>query len=79
MEKIFVSTIEGLALSTNGGKTFTVKTVKDGLNSNVIREVYSSGNTVYAATDDGLSIPGSPAQASAAARGSRGGAIPSCP
>jgi hypothetical protein len=36
--------------------TFTNKTTTDGLGSNDVRGVYANGNTIYAATTNGLSI-----------------------
>jgi len=48
--------VGGLGISTNGGKTFTVRTTADGLGDNFVNGVYVAGGTVYAATNGGLSI-----------------------
>lgn len=46
----------GLSISTDGGATFTRKTMDNGLGSNAVNKVWASGSTVYAATAAGLSI-----------------------
>lgn len=69
---IYVSTFAGgasLAVSSNGGSSFTTYSTTNGLGSNTGRGVFVSGGSVYAATDGGLSIaqlpapPASPAPA----------------
>ena len=55
-DTIYAATNGGLSISTNGGTTFTNKTVANSLGNNVVRGVYASGSTIYAATYAGLSI-----------------------
>lgn len=47
---IYVGASDGLYISTDGGATFTNKTIA------TVYDVYASGSNVYAATDGGLSI-----------------------
>jgi hypothetical protein len=47
-----------LSISTDGGTTFTNKTTADGLGNNIVKGVYASGSTVYAATALGFSFSG---------------------
>jgi photosystem II stability/assembly factor-like uncharacterized protein len=54
--KICISSLNGLHISTDSGVSFTTKTISDGLGSNIVRDVYASGNTIYAATSNGLSF-----------------------
>ncbi|MEI7781500.1 MAG: PE family protein, partial [Planctomycetota bacterium] len=46
----------GLGISTDGGTTFTNATAANGLGNNLVRGVYATGDTIYAGTDDGVSI-----------------------
>ncbi len=46
----------GLAISTDGGVTFSSRTTANGLGSNVVQSLYVVGTTVYAGTQGGLSI-----------------------
>lgn len=56
-DNLYVATKAGLALSTDGGWTFTTRTTTDGLASNTVRRVVADDNgNIYAATDQGLSI-----------------------
>jgi hypothetical protein len=55
--KIYVGTNGGgLAISSDHGNTFSVKTTANGLGSNLIRSVYASGNNVYVGTSGGFSF-----------------------
>ncbi len=54
--KICISSLNGLHISTDNGVSFSTKTMSDGLGSNLVRDVYASGNTIYAATSNGLSF-----------------------
>ena len=53
---VYVATLDGLSISTNGGQTFVNKTTANGLGSNAVYGVHTVGATVYAATAGGLSI-----------------------
>ena len=54
---IYAATFNGgLAISTDGGATFTNRTTANGLGSNVVQSLHVAGTTVYAGTQDGLSI-----------------------
>ena len=53
---IYAATNGGLAISTDGGTSFTTRTTANGLGSNYIYAIDVSGSNVYAATDYGLSI-----------------------
>jgi hypothetical protein len=53
---IYVATIGGLSISTDGGISFINKTTTNGLGSNNCKDVIESGETIYAATGGGLSI-----------------------
>jgi hypothetical protein len=48
--------IGGVSISTNGGTSFTNKTIANGLGSNDVYGVYVSGSSIYAATAGGVSI-----------------------
>jgi hypothetical protein len=39
-----------LSISTNGGTTFTNKTIADGLGSNNVNTVFVDGSTIYVGT-----------------------------
>jgi len=52
----FIPATGGLAISTNGGVSFTIKTKNDGLGDNSVNGVQAVGSTVYASTIKGLSI-----------------------
>jgi VCBS repeat-containing protein len=54
--KIYVGGFGGLAVSTDDGQTFSLKTTANGLASNAVYKVISNGNFVYASTFGGLSI-----------------------
>ncbi|MBL6990459.1 MAG: hypothetical protein ISR65_11800 [Bacteriovoracaceae bacterium] len=54
--KILASTPNGLSISEDQGQTFTTKTTNNGLGSNLIHSTFVDGTTIYAATDEGLSI-----------------------
>jgi len=53
---VYVATHGGLSISSDGGSTFTNRTMANGLGSNKVYDAYADGNTVYAATEGGLSI-----------------------
>ena len=46
----------GLSISTDGGATFSNYSTANGLATNLVWSVYADGGTVYAGTNDGLSI-----------------------
>ena len=46
----------GLSLSIDGGKTWKAYTEDNGIANNTINDVYLLGPSVYAATEDGLSV-----------------------
>ena len=54
--KIYIATLKGLSISTDGGNTYTSKQRANGLGSDSVNRVFASGNMVYAATHKGLSI-----------------------
>ena len=47
---IYAATDAGLAISTNGGTSFTNYTTANGLGSNFVFNIFVSGSTIYAAT-----------------------------
>lgn len=53
---LYVATSSGLAISTDNGASFAVRTIGDGLGSNVVNDVFATGAVVYAASNGGLSI-----------------------
>jgi hypothetical protein len=54
---VYAATSIGLAISTDGGTSFSNNTTADGLGNNTVRGVYAIGSTVYVATfGGGLSI-----------------------
>ncbi len=53
---VYVGTTSGLLISTDGGTTFTTKTITNGLGANNVKNVFVDGSTIYAATDGGLSV-----------------------
>jgi ligand-binding sensor domain-containing protein len=55
--KLYVATVGGLSISTDGGITFTTKTISDGIGINYIRRIFiDSNDDVYLATGEGVSI-----------------------
>jgi hypothetical protein len=56
---VYAGTAGGLSISTDGGATFTNRTVADGLGSAelpIITSVFGQGRTVYATTLLGLGV-----------------------
>lgn len=53
--RIYAGTTGGLAISSNGGDSFSNFTTAEGLASNNVKQIYVAGNTVYAVTPAGLS------------------------
>uniref|UniRef100_UPI0040488AAD hypothetical protein n=1 Tax=Algoriphagus sp. TaxID=1872435 RepID=UPI0040488AAD len=53
---VYAATEGGLAISTDGGASFTNRTTANGLGSNAVLGVYASGSTVYATTIGGLGV-----------------------
>jgi len=53
---LYVATNRGLAITTDGGTTFSTRTFANGLGSNSVLKVYASSSHVFAATSAGLSI-----------------------
>ena len=53
---LYLATWKGLSISHNGGGSFINKTTADGLEGNMVDQVYVKGNTIYAVTEKGLSI-----------------------
>jgi len=53
---IYAATVNGLAISRNGGETFENRTTANGLGHSYVSEVFESGDTLYAMTQAGLSF-----------------------
>lgn len=53
---MYVGTDTGLSISSDGGKTFTTKTIADGLNNLDVVSVMANGENVYAATKDTINV-----------------------
>jgi photosystem II stability/assembly factor-like uncharacterized protein len=53
---LYVATSGGLAISNNGGTTYSTKTIKNGLGSDGVLSVYVQGNNVLAGTYGGLAL-----------------------
>lgn len=55
-DNIYVGTVAGISISTNGGDSYTNYDTEDGLISNEVNSVFSDGNNIYVGTSAGLSI-----------------------
>ena len=53
---IYAATTGGLSISTDGGMSFTNRTVANGLGSNSVNSILFQNNSIYVGTTGGLSI-----------------------